>query len=160
MSVTEISVVSWHCRVVRGRTLMPLLVHLRVLSVGRLRITAAVTIGTVVCVAIGSSILSHALRKPWTLRAVLRRGIVARGSRLVPDGRQLRMRGTLSWHTNGLSHLAVHRSFPRGATLMTLLRVGTVALVLGLALSLFLLLLRLPLFANFLKLYTSSSSQH
>jgi hypothetical protein len=67
--------------------LMVLLVHLRVLSVGRLRITAAVTIGTVVYIAVGGGILRHALRKTWTLRAVLRSCRVARGGRLVPDGR-------------------------------------------------------------------------
>jgi hypothetical protein len=94
----------------RKARLMTLLIHLGVLSVGRLRITAIVTIGTVVCVAIWGSILSHALRKAWALRAILRRGIIARGCRLVPDGRELRVWRSLSGHTDGLSHLTIDGS--------------------------------------------------
>ena len=62
---------------------MTLLVHLWVLSVRRLRVTAVVTIWTVVRIAVGGGILSHALRKTWTLRAVLRGSAVTRGRRLV-----------------------------------------------------------------------------
>jgi len=133
---------------------MTLLVHLRVLSVRRLRVTAAVTIGTVVCVAVWGGILSHALRKARTLRAVLRGGVVARGRRLVPDGWELSVLRRLSRHTNSLSHLTVDWSFSRRRTIVsTLLRISTVALVISLALRLFLLLLCLPLFADFLELY-------
>jgi hypothetical protein len=129
---------------------MTLLVHLGVLSVRRLWITAAVTIGTVVCVAVWGSILSHALRKTWTLRAILRRGIVARGCRLIPDRRKLCVRRSLSRHTDRLSHLSVHGGFTRGTTLVhALLDVSPVALIVGLALGLLLLLLCLPLFPNF-----------
>jgi hypothetical protein len=136
----------------RKARLMTLLIHLGVLSVGRLRITAIVTIGTVVCVAIWGSILSHALREAWALRAILRRGIIARGCRLVPDGRELRVWRSLSGHTDGLSHLTIDGSFAWGATLVpTLLDVGTVALIVSLAQSLFLLLLGFPLFPDFLE---------
>lgn len=131
---------------------MALLVHLRVLSVRRLGVTAVVTIWTVVCVAIGSRILSHALRKTRTLSAVLGRGIVARGCGLIPNRRQLCMRRTLSWYTNGLSHLSVDRCFAWRTALVTLLCIGSVALIVSLALSLFLLLLCLPFFANLLEL--------
>lgn len=133
---------------------MTLLVHLRILSVRRLRITAAVTIGTVVCVAVGGGILSHALRKTWTLRAVLRSGVVARGGRLVPDGWELSVRRRLSRHTNSLSHLPVDWRLSLGRTIMrTLLLISPVALVISLARRLFLLLLCLPLLANLLELY-------
>ena len=70
---------------------MVLLVHLGVLSVGGLRVTAAVTIGTVVRIAVGGGILSHSLRKTGALRSVLGSSRVARGSRLVPDRRELRV---------------------------------------------------------------------
>jgi hypothetical protein len=136
---------------------MTLLVHLGVLSVGRLGITAAVTIGTVVCVAVWGSILSHALRKTWTLRSILRGSIVARGCRLIPNGRELRVRGSLSRHTDSLSHLPVHGGFTRRTTLVhALLDVSSVALVISLALGLFLLLLCLPFFSNFFEFYKST----
>jgi hypothetical protein len=128
------------------------LVHLRVLSVRRLRVAVAVTIWTVVCIAVGSRILSHALRKTWTLSAVLRRGIIAGGCGLIPNGRQLCVRRTLSWYTHGLSHLSVGRCFAWRTALMTLLCIGSVALIISLALGLFLLLLRLPFFANLFEL--------
>jgi hypothetical protein len=132
---------------------MTLLVHLGVLSVGRLRVAAVVTIGTVVCVAVWGSILSHALRKTRALRAILRRGVIARGCRLVPNGRELCVWRSLSRHTDSLSHLTIDGSFAWGTTLVpTLLNVGTVALVVGLAQSLLLLLLGLPLFPNLLEL--------
>lgn len=79
---------------------MVLLVHLRVLSIGRLWITAAVTIGTVVRIAVGGGILSHSLRKTGALGAVLRSSRVARGGRLIPDRRELRMLGRLPRDTN------------------------------------------------------------
>lgn len=64
-----------------------LLIHLRILTIGRLWITAVVTIGTVICIAVRGGILAHAFRNTWALRAVLRSGGVARRSRLVADGR-------------------------------------------------------------------------
>jgi hypothetical protein len=131
---------------------MVLLVHLRVLSVRRLRVTAAVTIGTVVCIAVGGGILRHALRKTRTLRAILRSSCVAGGGRLVPDGRKLRVLRRLSGDTDSLSHLSVDRSFG-GTTLMgTLLNVGAVSLFVGLARGFLLLLLCLPLFSDLLEL--------
>jgi hypothetical protein len=134
--------------------LMTLLVHLGVLSVGRLGVTAIVTIGTVVG-AVWGRILSHVLRQTRTLGAVLWSSIVARGRRLVPNGRQLRVRRTLSRHTDSLSHLPVDRSFARRASFVTaaLLNVGSMTLVICLALSLFLLLLGFPLFTNLLEFY-------
>jgi hypothetical protein len=139
---------------------MTLLVHLRVCSVRRLGITAAVTTGTVVRVAVWSRILSHALRKTWTLGAVLRRGVVARGSRLVPDGRELSVWRGLSRATNSLTHLTIDLRFSGGCTLVsTLLLIGPVALIVSLAQRLFLLLLSFPLFADLLELYKFSSQQ-
>jgi hypothetical protein len=133
--------------------LVTLLVHLGVLSIWRLRVAAAVTIGTVVGVVVGGRILSHALRQTWALCAVLRSSIVTRGRRLIPNGRQLRVRRTLAWHTNSLSHLPINRGFTRRTSFVdALLLISTVALIIGLALGLFFLLLRLPFFADFLKL--------
>jgi hypothetical protein len=131
---------------------MVLLVHLRVLSVGRLGITAAVTIGTVVCIAVGGGILRHALRKTRTLRAILRSSCVARGGRLVPDGGKLRVLRRLSGDTDSLSHLSVDRSFGSATLVGTLLNVSAVTLLVGLARGLLLLLLRLPLFSDLLEL--------
>tara|TARA_R110002003_G_scaffold127_8_gene11943 strand:- start:8429 stop:8878 length:450 start_codon:yes stop_codon:yes gene_type:complete len=132
---------------------MPLLVHLRVLAVRRLRVTAVVTIGTVVCVAVGGGILSHAFRKTWTLGSILRSSVVTRGSRLIPDGRQLSVR-SLTRHTDSLAHLSIDRSFTGSSTLMrALLHVGSVTIVIGFALGLLLLLLSFPLLANLLKFY-------
>ena len=61
-------------------------------------------------------------------------------------------------HANRLSHLPIHGGLGRAATVVllalllhVLLHLGAVALVLGLARSLLLLLLGLPLFADFLE---------
>jgi hypothetical protein len=132
--------------------LVSLLVHLRVLSVWRLRVAAAVTIGTVVRVVVGGRILSHALRQTWALCAVLGSRVVARGRRLIADGWQLRVGRTLAWHTNSLSHLPIDRGFTRRASFMdALLLISPVAFIVGLALGLFFLLLRLPFFADLLE---------
>lgn len=137
---------------------MTLLVHLRVRSVGRLRVTAIVTIGTVVFVAVWGSILSHALRETWALRSVLRSGVVARRCRLVTDRRELGVRRGLSRDTNGLSHLTVDWSFTGRRTLVgTLLCIDPVTLIVSLALRLLLLFLCLPLFTDLLELYKASS---
>lgn len=122
------------------RCLMTLLVHLRVLSVRRLRV------------------MSHALRQTWALSTILWSSIVARGRRLITNGWQLRVGRTLSRHTDSLSHLPVDGSFARRATFVPALLVDvcSVALVICLALSLFLLLLRLPLFADLLELFGCS----
>jgi hypothetical protein len=138
---------------------MTLLVHLRVLSVRRLWVTAAVSIGTVVHIVVGGSILSHALRQTWTLRAVLRRGVIARGRRLIPDGWQLRVGRALPWHANSLSHLPIDRGFTRRTTLVrTLLCISTVALIISLALSFLFLLLCLPFLADLFELYIVTKS--
>lgn len=130
---------------------MALLIHLRVLSVGRLRVTAVVTIWTVVRIAVGGGILSHALRKTWTLRAVLRSSAVARGCRLVPDGRELGVLGRLSGDADCLSHLSVNRRLRSASLVSALLHVGPVSLFVGFARGLLLLLLRFPLLSNFLE---------
>jgi len=131
-----------------------LLIHLGVLTVRGLGVTAVVTIGTVVRIAVGGSILSHAFRKTWTLRAVLRSSSVARGSGLVPDRRQLRVLRRLTRHTNCLAHLPINRSLTRSTAIVdALLDVGAVSLLIGLARSLFFLLLCFPLLANFFKFY-------
>lgn len=133
--------------------LMALRVHLRVLSIRRLRITAAVTIWTIVCVAVWGRILGHAFRETWTLSAILRGGCVARGCSLIPDRRQLRMLGRLSRHTDCLSHLSIDRWFTRrSAVVLTLLHIGTVSFVVSLACGFLLLLLCLPLFSNLFEL--------
>jgi hypothetical protein len=88
----------------------------------------------------------------WTLRVILRSSGVARGGRLVPDGRKLRVLGTLSGNIDSLSHLFVDRTFRCATLLGTLLDVGAVALRIGLARGLLLLLLRLPLFSDLLEL--------
>jgi hypothetical protein len=82
---------------------MALLVHLRVLTVRRLGVAAAVSTGADMYVAVWGRILSHALRQAWTLRAILRRRVVVGGRRLVPDGWQLRVGRPLSWDTDSLS---------------------------------------------------------
>jgi hypothetical protein len=133
---------------------MALLVHLRVLTVRRLGVAAAVSTGADMYVAVWGRILSHALRQAWTLRAILRRRVVVGGRRLVPDGWQLRVGRALSWDTDCLSHLSVNRGFAgRTALMLTLLCISSVALVVSLALSLLLLLLRLPFFADLFELY-------
>jgi hypothetical protein len=134
-------------------SLMVLLVHLRVLSVGRLRVTVAVTIGTVVCITVGGGILRHAFRKTWALRAILRSSRVARSGRLVPDGRKLRVLRRLTRDTDSLSHLSVDRSFGSATLVGALLNIGAVTLLVGLACGLLLLLLRLPLLADFFELW-------
>lgn len=133
--------------------LMALRIHLRVLSVRRLGVTAAVITGTVVCIAVWGGILSHALRKTWALRAILRSSGVARGSRLVPDGRKLGMLRGLTRHANCLSHLPVDRSLAgSGTVVLTLLDVSAVTLLVSLARSLLFLLLCLPFFTDFFEL--------
>jgi hypothetical protein len=62
------------------------------------------------------------------------------------------MRRTLSRYAHGLSHLSVGRCFTWRTALMTLLCVGSVALIISLALSLFFLFLCLPFFANLFEL--------
>jgi hypothetical protein len=142
--------------------LMRLLVHLRVLSVGRLGVAAAVTTDTAVGNCLGIHVLCHAFGNPArALRAIRRSRVVPRSSRLVADGGQLGVRRGLSWHTNSLSHLSVdcRLSFARGTAVMgTLLRIGAVTLIIGLALCLFLLLLCLPLFADLLELCNVKSA--
>lgn len=131
---------------------MVLLVHLRVLSVGRLGVTAVVTIWTVVRIAVGGGILSHALGETWTLRAVLRSSAVARGCRLVPDGRKLGMLRRLTRDADRLSHLSIDRRFRSASFVSALLHVGAVSLFVGFACSLFLLLLCFPFLSDFLEL--------
>jgi hypothetical protein len=116
-----------------------------------LRVTAVVTIWTVVCIAVGGGILSHALRKTWTLRAILRSSTVTRGCRLVPDGRELRVLGGLSRDADCLSHLAINRSLRSASFMGALLNVGPVSLFVGFTCSLLLLLLCFPLLSNFLE---------
>jgi hypothetical protein len=132
---------------------MALLVHLRVLCVRGLGVTAAVSARADIHIVIGGRILSHAFGQTWTLRSVLRRRVVARGCGLVSDRGQLRVGRALSWYTDSLPHLTVDRGFTRRTTLMgALLCICPVALVVSLALGLLLLLLCLPLLANFLEL--------
>ena len=143
--------------------LMTLLVHLGVLAVWRLRVTVVgVTIRTVVRI-VGRSILCHALRETGTVCAVLGSSRCARGSRLVPNRWQLRVRGLLAGNANSLSHLSVGRSL-RWATvvcnalLRVLVHLSALAFIISLALSLLLLLLSLPLLADFLELCNKSQS--
>lgn len=144
----------------RGR-LVILLVHLRVLSVRGLGVTAVVTIGTVVRITVWGGILSHAFRKSRTLRAVLRGGVVARHSRLVPDGWKLSVRRRLTRYADSLSHLTVHGRFAGRATVMrTLLHIGAVALLVSFALLILLLLFRLPLFAYLFEFYGREVSSY
>lgn len=77
------------------------------------------------------------------------------------------MRGLLSWHTYGLSHLSVDWCLRRAAVvrntlllLVLLLHFSAVALVVGLARGLLLLLLGFPFFANFLELYSEKLVKH
>jgi hypothetical protein len=132
---------------------MVLLVHLWVLTVGRLRITAVVTIGTVVRIAVGGGILSHALRKTWALGAILRSSRVAGCRRLIPDRRELRVLRRLAGYTDCLSHLAVDGSLRSTTVVGALLDVSAVSLFVRLACGFLLLLLGLPLFPNFLEFY-------
>jgi len=117
---------------------MTLLVHLWVLSVRRLRV------------------MSHALRKTWTLRAVLRGSAVTRGRRLVPEGWELGVLRRLSRDTNCLSHLSIDRCLRSASLVGALLHVGPVSLFVGFARSLLLLLLRFPLLADFLEFFRSA----
>lgn len=142
--------------------LMTLLVHLGVLAVRRLGITVVgVTTRTVVRI-IGRSILCHALRETGTVCAVLRSSRSARGSRLVPDRWQLRVRGLLAGNANSLSHLSVGRSLGwatvvRNALLLrVLVHLSALAFIISLALSLLLLLLCLPFLADLLELCNKS----
>lgn len=106
----------------------------------------------------GGAILSHALRKAWTLSAILRSTIITRGSRLVADGWQS-VRRRLARYTYGLSHLSIDRRFTRWTTLVrTLLLVGTVSLFVCLSLCLFLLLLGLPFLTDLLEFYRAIKS--
>ena len=131
---------------------MALLVHLRVLAVRRLGVTAVVTIWAVVSVAGGGGILGDALCEPRALGAILRTRRVAGRGRLVADGRELRVAGCLAGHADSLTHLAVDRSL--GAVLVaTVLVSGALPLLVGLALSFLLLLLCLPFLTDFLEFY-------
>jgi hypothetical protein len=132
---------------------MVLLVHLWVLAVGRLRITVVVTIGTVVRIAVGGGILSHALRKTWALSAILRSGRVAGCRWLITDGRELRVLRRLARYTDCLSHLAVDGSLRSTTVVGALLDVSAVSLFVSLARGLLLLLLGLPLFPDLLEFY-------
>lgn len=143
--------------------LMALLVHLRVLAVRRLRITIKdVTTRTHVH-TVGSRILCHALGKAGTVCAILRSSRCARSCRLVPDGRELRVRGLLARYTYGLAHLSVDRSLRRatvvGHTLLlsVLVHLGSLTFVVGLTLGFLFLLLSFPFFANFLELWPKVS---
>jgi hypothetical protein len=61
---------------------------------------------------------------------------------------------TLSWYADSLSHLSIDGGFTGRATLVhALLGIGSVALIISLALRLFLLLLCLPFLANLFELY-------
>ena len=131
--------------------LVALLVHLRVLAVGRLGVTAVVTIGAVVRIAGGGAILGDALCEPWALGAILRTRRVTRRSRLITDGRELRVTRRLAGHADSLTHLAVDRRL--GAVLVTAVLVsGALPLLVGLALGFLFLLLCLPLLADFFEL--------
>ena len=127
---------------------MTLLVHLRVLTVWRLWVTAAVTTWTVVDIAGGGAILSHSLSEPWALSAILRPRSVTRGSRLISDRRQLRMPRCWPRYAYCLSHLTVDRSIG-GVVVGCAAFGGTLSLLFGLALGFLLLFLGFPFFANF-----------
>jgi hypothetical protein len=87
------------------------------------------------------------------LGTILRCSVVARGSRLITDRRQLSVR-SLAGHTDSLAHLSIDRSFTRRGTVMSaLLDIGSVTIVIGFALCLLLLLLCLPLLTNLLEFY-------
>ena len=143
---------------------MTLLVHLRILAVRRLRITADVvtTTETDVCI-VGCYVLCHAFRKAGTMCTVLRSSRCAGRSRLIPNGWQLRVRGLLAWHTYSLSHLSIDRRLRRTTVvrntllllllLMLLLHLSAMTLIVGLARGFLFLLLGLPFFADLLKLY-------
>jgi len=124
--------------------LMTLLVHLRVLAVRRL------------------GVMCHALGKAGAVCAILRSSRCARCCRLVPDGWELRVRGLLARYTNGLAHLSVDRSLRRTTVvchtllLSVLVHLSALTFVVGLTLGFLFLLLCLPFFANFLKLFWCS----
>jgi hypothetical protein len=93
------------------------------------------------------------------LRAVLRRSVVARGRWLIADGRKLGMGRTLPWYTDSLSHLSIDWGFTRRATLMhALLGIGSVTLIVSLALCLLFLLLCFPFLADLFELYSCQVS--
>jgi hypothetical protein len=100
--------------------------------------------------------MSHALRKTWTLRAILRSSTVTRGCRLVPDGRELRVLGGLSRDADCLSHLAINRSLRSASFMGALLNISPVSLFVGFTCSLLLLLLCFPLLSNFLEFFRSA----
>lgn len=143
--------------------LMALLVHLRVLAVWRLRVTIEVVNTRTSIHNVGSRILCHALGKTGTMCAILRSSRCARGCRLVPDGRELRVGRLLTRYTNGLTHLSVDRSLRRATVvshtllLGVLVHLGALTLVVGLTLGFLFLLLSLPFFANFLELWLKVS---
>ena len=96
-------------------------------------------------------ILCHALRDTRALRVLRTRG-VARRRRLVTDWGELRVCRSLSRHADSLSHLTVDRSV--GAVVVRSARVAsTRTLVVGLAGSLLLLLLSLPLLSDLFEFY-------
>ena len=142
---------------------MALLVHLRVLAVRRLRVTIEDVTTWTEMHNVGSRVLCHALGKAGTVCAILRSSRCARSCRLVPDGWELRVRGLLTRYTDGLTHLAVDRSLRRAAVvghtllLSMLVHLGALTFVVGLTLGFLFLLLCLPFFANFLKLWLKVS---
>lgn len=138
---------------------MTLLVHLWVLTIGRLGVTAAVTIWAVVRIASRGGILSNALCQPWALCSVLGTRRVAGRSRLVADGGKLRVAGSLARHANRLAHLSVHGCF--GTVVVAAILFGcALSLLVRLALGLLFLLLGLPFFANFLEFYSRQVSTY
>jgi hypothetical protein len=75
---------------------------------------------------------------------------------LITDGRELRVARRLAGHADSLTHLAVDGRL--GAVLVTAVLVsGALPLLVGLALGFLFLLLCLPFFANFLKLWPKVS---
>lgn len=99
----------------------------------------------------GGDILGHALTEPWALSTVLRTRRVARSSRLVANRWKLGMARSLPWHANSLAHLTVGAF---GAVVVRSPAVGgALPLLVGLACGFLLLLLCLPLFADFFELY-------
>ena len=131
-------------------SLMTLLVHLRILAVGRLRVTAAVTTRTVVGIAVGV-ILSHSLRKPWALRAVLRARRVARDRRLISNRGQLIVTCCLPRNPDSLSHLTVDWRL-RSVVVRGSRVAGSLPLVISFAGGFLLLLFGLPLLADLFEL--------
>lgn len=101
--------------------------------------------------------MCHAFRQTWALSAVLRARLLTGSGGLVTDGRKLRVWWALSRDANCLSHLAIDRRLTWCVgVVLALMRIGSGSLLIGLASSLFLLLLCLPLLADLLELFWSS----